>query len=69
MIQNSVFNPHTSHIDLLSVEEAAQFAYISPSTVRNWIKENRFPVRRYGRLIRIERSDLQRFIDESKMER
>ena len=67
MLQKSVSNPHALHIEWLSVEEAARFIYVSQSTVRNWIKKKYFPVYRYGRLIRIERSDLQRFIDESRM--
>lgn len=60
-------NPETSYFEWLSVEDAARFVYVSPSTIRNWIKENRFPVHRYGRLIRIVRSDLQKFINSSRI--
>jgi excisionase family DNA binding protein len=46
---------------LLTVEEAAKIARVSPSTIRNW-SNGRLPVFRYGRVIRIDQSTLFLFI-------
>lgn len=46
---------------LLTVEEAAKIANVSPSTIRNW-SNGALPVFRYGRIIRINQSTLFTFI-------
>jgi len=46
---------------LLTVEEAAKIANVSPSTIRNW-SNGPLPVFRYGRIIRINQSTLFTFI-------
>ena len=58
-------NPSRLEIDedtkLLTVEEAAKIANVSPSTIRNW-SNGPLPVFRYGRIIRINQSTLFTFI-------
>lgn len=46
---------------LLTVEEAAKIAHVSPSTIRNWAN-GQLPVFRYGRVLRIDQSTLYTFI-------
>lgn len=48
---------------LLTVEEAAALAHVSPSTIRNWVNES-LPAFRYGRIIRIDRNSLLAFISQ-----
>jgi excisionase family DNA binding protein len=48
---------------LLTVEEAAQVAHVSPSTIRNW-SNGPLPVFRFGRIIRIDQSTLFTFIEQ-----
>lgn len=48
---------------LLTVEEAAKLAHVSPSTIRNW-SNGPLPVFRYGRIIRIDQSMLLTFITQ-----
>lgn len=49
---------------LLTVDEAAKIAHVSPSTIRNW-SNGPLPVFRYGRIIRIDQSTLFTFIKQS----
>jgi excisionase family DNA binding protein len=51
------------HTKLLTVEEAAKIAHVSPSTIRNW-SNGPLPVFRYGRIIRIDQSMLFTFIKQ-----
>lgn len=48
---------------LLTVEEAAKIAHVSPSTIRNWASGH-LPVFRYGRVVRIDQSTLFSFISQ-----
>jgi excisionase family DNA binding protein len=57
----------SAQFEMLSVAEAAQIARVSSSTVRKWITDGHLIAHRYvGRLIRIQRSDLEIFIVRSK---
>ena len=48
------------------VAEVAQFLSVSESTIRNWISAGTLPVNRYGRLIIIQRSNLEKFLEEGR---
>ena len=53
--------------DLLTIPEAAEVLRISPSTLRGWITAGNGPrTVRIGRLVRIDRGDLERFIEDRK---
>lgn len=53
--------------DLLTIPEAAEVLRVSKSTLRGWITAGTGPrTVRIGRLVRIDRADLQRFIEEKK---
>lgn len=53
--------------DLLTIPEAAEVLRISASTLRGWITAGTGPrTVRIGRLVRIDREDLTRFITERK---
>jgi excisionase family DNA binding protein len=64
---NMITDPSRLKIDentkLLTVEEAAKIAHVSPSTIRNWAN-GRLPVFRYGRVVRIDQSMLFSFISQ-----
>lgn len=51
----------------LRISEVATFLSVSESTVRNWISAKLLPVNRYGRLIIIKRSNLEKFIEEGRV--
>jgi excisionase family DNA binding protein len=52
----------------LTAEEVAEMLSVSVDTVRNWCtrKKNKLPAFKIGREWRIERADLDRFIQERK---
>ena len=53
---------------LLTVEEAAAYIGISPGTLRNWLSVKRLPYVKIGRLTRVRRMDLDRFIEDNTVE-
>ena len=48
--------------DLLQLEEVAQLARVSVSTVRHWIKTGRLASLRPGRRRLVQRSEFERFL-------
>lgn len=53
--------------DLLTIPEASAVLRVSVSTLRGWIAAGTGPrTVRIGRLVRIDRADLERFINERK---
>ena len=46
----------------LSVANAAQLADLAPNTIRTWIRDGRLPAHRAGRVLRVRRSDLEKFL-------
>jgi len=52
----------------LTAEEVAELLSVSVDTVRNWCtrKKNKLPAFKIGREWRIERADLDKFIQERK---
>lgn len=53
--------------DLLTIPEASAILRVSVSTLRSWIAAGTGPrTVRIGRLVRIDRADLEQFINERK---
>ena len=50
----------------LSIPEVADLLIVSVSTVRRMIKAEAFRTHRFGRQIRVDRHDLERFVDQSR---
>jgi len=48
----------------LRISEVALYLSVSESTVRNWVSGGVLPANRYGRLIIIRRSNLEKFLEE-----
>ncbi len=46
----------------LSVTKAARVADVAPGTIRAWIRQGRLASKRAGRVLRIGRSELERFM-------
>lgn len=46
--------------ELLTVEEAAREAKVNPQTLRKWIRQGKLDAVRYGRSLRVKRSDLRK---------
>jgi excisionase family DNA binding protein len=53
---------------LFDVKQAAECLHVSHYTVRSWIKTGKLRATKLGSLVRIQRSELQRLIDEGKTE-
>jgi len=51
---------------LLTIEEVAKILRMSPSWIKQQIREGRLKQARLGRIVRVERADLRAFIDEEK---
>lgn len=47
---------------LLTPEEAAERLAISPSTLKHWLRTNKFPGVKLGKLWRVRESDLNAYI-------
>jgi len=52
--------------ELLSLKEAANYLTISVSTLKRLIQAKKIPVLKIGRIYRIDKEDLIKFIDENK---
>ena len=52
---------------LLKVEEAAEILHVSVWAVRRWVGEHRLPSIKLGRCVRIDRRDLDAFIESGKV--
>jgi excisionase family DNA binding protein len=48
--------------EYLSTSEAAGAAKVAPGTVRRWVREGRLPPHHAGRLMRVNRADLERML-------
>lgn len=53
--------------DLLTVPEVADLLRAKPSTIRAWLTQGKLPRVKIGRLTRILRSDLGKFIDAGRV--
>jgi excisionase family DNA binding protein len=51
---------------LLDVNESAELLRVSPYTVRAWIRKGVLHATKLGRLVRLERSEVQRLIEAGK---
>ena len=49
----------------LTPQEAASRCGVSEKTVRGWVQEGKLPARRAGRLLRIDRHDLEDYLASS----
>lgn len=49
----------------LSVAKAARIADVAPGTIRTWIRKGRLTAQRAGRVLRVSRSELDRFMSGS----
>lgn len=50
--------PRGRPTDYLSVAEAARLVRVNPKTIRKLIRDGRLPCARFGRAIRVRRSDV-----------
>jgi excisionase family DNA binding protein len=51
---------------LLNVKEAARAWAVSPWTIRAYIRDGKLRAVRIGRLVRLETTELERFVDEQR---
>jgi excisionase family DNA binding protein len=58
--------PSATSSRLLTVEQAAECLGVKPATIRSWIlRRERLEVVKVGRLVRITKISIQKFIDEN----
>lgn len=55
--------------EFLKVEEVAEILKLNKMTIYRWIKKGKIKVSKMGRIIRISKSELERFLNESKEKR
>ena len=53
---------------LLSISEAAEYLGMKPGTLRNWLSARRLPFVKVGRLTRVSRAALDRFIEQNTVD-
>ena len=52
--------------DLMSTDEAAEFARVVPGTIRRWVREGRLAEHRAGRELRVGRADLEQLMQRGR---
>lgn len=52
--------------EFLTVEEAADLIRIHPETLRQWLREDKFPGAKIGDNWRIRRADIDAFFEKTK---
>jgi excisionase family DNA binding protein len=55
-------------IELMTVQEAANFLSVSVSTLYGWAWQRRIPFVKVGRALRFVRADLEQFIESNHFE-
>jgi excisionase family DNA binding protein len=58
----------TRPTQLISVNDAAQFLAVSPSTLYGWVWQRRIPFVKVGRAVRFDMADLERFVAENRIQ-
>ncbi len=53
--------------DLLSVKEVAELLHISERTVHRMIERKELPAYKVGKVIRVERKDVLKYLEENKL--
>lgn len=53
--------------EFLTVEQVAEYLQLNKLTVYKYVREGRIPATKVGRLLRIARSDLLRFLDAQRV--
>lgn len=51
---------------LMRVAEGADFLQVAESTLRTWIRKGRIRAVRFGRLLRLDKRDLEEFINRCR---
>jgi len=54
--------------EFLTVAEVAELLKLNHQTVRNWIDAGKLPAIHAGRRVRILRSDLERFLEQGRIQ-
>jgi putative molybdopterin biosynthesis protein len=54
--------------DLLTEQETAEILDISAATLRLWLQKGRIPYYRMGKKVRLDRQDVEAFIQGSRVE-
>lgn len=58
----------TGSVDWLSTADAAKSLGITPRTLYRFIDQGELPAYRFGRVIRVKRTDVDAFIEQSRIE-
>lgn len=58
----------TGNVDWLSTADAANSLGITPRTLYRFINSGQLPAYRFGRVIRVKRTDVDAFIESSRIE-
>lgn len=53
--------------EILTVEQVAEYLQLNKLTVYKYVREGKIPATKVGRLLRIARSDLMRFLDTQRV--
>jgi excisionase family DNA binding protein len=49
----------------LTVEDVAAILGLKPGTIRSWISSGRLSAKKFGRAVRVHRSELERFVADA----
>jgi putative molybdopterin biosynthesis protein len=56
------------HPELLSVKEVAELLHVSVRTVHRLIERKELPAYKVGKVVRVDRKDVLKFLQENKQE-
>ena len=57
---------NTSMDNYISIEDAAEYLGVKPSTIRTWIKTKKMPAHKVGKLWKFKKSELDEWIDSGE---
>lgn len=64
--QENIPAPKTSSPDYMRMEDVAEMLSISKMTVTRWVAAGRIPRYQVGRIIRLKRDDILRFVEGTR---
>lgn len=56
----------TSMDNYISIEDAAEYLGVKPSTIRTWIKTKKMPAHKVGKLWKFKKSELDEWVNSGE---
>jgi excisionase family DNA binding protein len=58
----------TQNAEILTIGKLSKYLSVSPNTIYSWISRKKIPYIKLGRLVRFNRQDIDKWVQEKKVE-